>query len=107
MDPRAAFDEIVDDLAARDPDVEATQMMGRPSIKAGGKLIACYESRGAMAFKLPDENERERALGLDGAQPYDPAQSGRIMGGWVEVPSAQAAEWPRLAEAALRLRKSS
>ena len=105
MDPRARFDEIVDDLAARDPDVEATQMMGRPSIKAGGKLIACYESRGAMAFKLPDETEREKALALEGAQTYDPAQTGRLMGGWVEVPATQHDEWPKLAETALRLRK--
>ena len=80
-------------------------MMGRPSIKAGGKLIACYESRGTMAFKLPDDTAREKALALEGAQLYDPAQNGRVMGGWVEVPVAQAASWSDLAETALRLRK--
>ena len=105
MEGRERFDEIVDDLAARDPDVEASQMMGRPSIKAGGKLIACFEARGAMAFKLPDDAEREKALALDGAQLYDPALSGRTMGGWVEVPVAHEARWPGLAETALRLRK--
>ena len=107
MDPRKRFDEIVDDLAARDPDVEESQMMGRPSIKAGGKLIACYESRGTMAFKLPDEAEQETALSLDGARIYDPAESGRLTRGWVEVPPAHVGEWPRLAETALRLRKDN
>ncbi len=106
MNGRERFDEIVDDLAARDPDVQESQMMGRPSIKAGGKLIACWEPRGSMAFKLPDDGEREKALGLQGAQMYDPALSGRTMGGWVEVPVAQEARWPELAETALRLRKA-
>lgn len=105
MEPRERFGEIVDDLAARDPDVEESQMMGRPSIKAGGKLIACFESRGTMAFKLPDESEQEKALALEGARIYDPAGSGRLMKGWVEVPAAQGASWAELAETALRLRK--
>jgi hypothetical protein len=107
MDPRARFDEIVDDLAARDPDVEESQMMGRPSIKAGGKLIACFESRGTMAFKLPDEAEQEKALALDGARIYDPAESGRLMRGWVEVPFAHSNQWAGLTETALRLRKET
>jgi len=105
VDPKARFEEVVDDLAARDPDVRVTQMMGRPCINAGGKLIATYEKRGAMGFKLPDEAERERALAIEGAQPYDPAQNGRIMGNWVEVPFAQEAKWADLAETALRLRR--
>ncbi|MGH3116481.1 MAG: hypothetical protein ACRDQ2_05105 [Gaiellales bacterium] len=107
MDSRARFGEIVDDLAARDPDVEESQMMGRPSIKAGGKLIACYESRGTMAFKLPDESEQENALALEGARIYDPAESGRLMNGWVEVPAAHEAKWAELADTALRLRKET
>jgi hypothetical protein len=105
VNPRERFGEIVDDLAARDPDVEESQMMGRPSIKAGGKLIACFESRGTMAFKLPDESEQAKALALEGARVYDPAKSGRLMKGWVEVPAAQEASWAELAETALRLRK--
>ena len=107
MNPKARFEEIVDDFAARDPDVAAAQMMGRPSIKAGGKLIACLESRGTMAFKLPDEAEQEKALALDGARVYEPADNGRKMGGWIEVPSAHEARWAELAATALRLRKSS
>jgi hypothetical protein len=82
-------------------------MMGRPSIKAGGKLIACLEKRGTMAFKLPEDAEQEKALALDGARIYEPANNGRKMGGWIEVPPAHEAEWPGLAEAALRLRKEN
>jgi hypothetical protein len=107
VNPRERFGEIVDDLAARDPDVEESQMMGRPSIKAGGKLIACFESRGTMAFKLPDESEQAKALALEGARVYDPAESGRLMKGWVEVPAAQGEKWAELAETALRLRMES
>jgi hypothetical protein len=107
VDPRERFGEIVDDLAARDPDVEESQMMGRPSIKAGGKLIACFESRGTMAFKLPDDAEQAKALALEGARIYDPAESGRLMKGWVEVPAAHEATWAELAETALRLRKAT
>jgi hypothetical protein len=107
VNPKTRFEEIVDDLAARDPDVAAAQMMGRSSIKAGGKLIACLESRGTMAFKLPDEAEQEKALALEGARVYEPADNGRKMGGWIEVPPAHEARWAELAATALRLRKSS
>ncbi len=106
MNPQERFEEIVDDLAL-DPDVEASQMMGRPSIKAGGKLIACFEKRGTMAFKLPDAGEQEKALALDGARIYDPSERGRLMKGWVEVPAAHESKWPALAETALRLRKEN
>jgi hypothetical protein len=107
MDPRASFNAIVDDLAARDPDVQAGQMMGRPCIKAGGKIIAGYEAKGSMVFKLPDEEERDKALALDGAQPFDPMDSGRVMKEWVEVSVAHEADWAGLAETALRLRKKN
>ncbi len=107
MNPRARYDEILDDLAARDPDVQGAQMMGRPCIKAGGKIIAGYEAKGAMAFKLPDEGAREAALALDGAVPFDPMGTGRVMKEWVEVPVAHEAKWAELAETALRLRKEN
>jgi len=105
--PRKRFDEIVDDLAGRDPDVQGGQMMGRPCIKAGGKIIAGYEARGAMTFKLPDDTAREEALALDGAELFDPMGTGRVMREWVEVPVAHSAKWAGLAETALRLRRES
>jgi hypothetical protein len=105
VNPRARFEEIAADLEARDPDVQLGQMMGHPCIKAGGKIIASYQTRGSMVFKLPDEAEREKALALDGAEPFNPMGSGRVMREWVDVPVAHEAKWAELADTALRLRK--
>jgi hypothetical protein len=108
VDPRARFDEIAADLEARDPDVQLGQMMGHPCIKAGGKIIASFQSeKDSIAFKLPDEGEREKALALEGAVPFEPMGMGRVMKEWVDVPVAHAAKWAELADSALRLRKEN
>ena len=101
MDARERFDEIVDDVLARNPDVERAQMMGMPSLKRNGKLVAGLWKE-AMAFKLPDEEARERALALEGAALFDPGERGRPFKEWVAVPAAHADEWPKLADEALR-----
>ena len=104
MDTRARYDEICDDLAARNAEVTLGQMMGMPAIEAGGKIIGGFSrDEGAMVFKLPDETVREQALALDGAHLFDPV-GGRPMKEWVAVPATHAAEWPQLAEQALALR---
>lgn len=105
MDARARYDEIAADLEASDPDVQLGQMMGHPCIKAGGKIIASFQPEGSIAFKLPDEAEREKTLALDGAVPFEPMGKGRVMKEWVDVPVAHEAKWAQLAETALRLRK--
>ena len=102
MDARARYDEICDDLVARNPDVALGQMMGMPAIKAGGKMIGGF-SQEAMVFKLPDSAVREQALALEGATLFDPA-GGRPMKEWVQVPAAHESEWPELAKTAIRLR---
>ena len=38
MDARDRYDEICDDLVARNPEVVLTQMMGMPSLKIAGVL---------------------------------------------------------------------
>ena len=101
MDPQERFDEIVDDVLARHGDVERTQMMGMPSLKRNGKLVAGLWKE-TMAFKLPDAAEREEALALDGAALFDPGERGRPFKEWVAVPSAHADRWPELADKALR-----
>ena len=104
MNPRARFDEIADDLAARDPNIELSQMMGMPCIKSGGKMVVGLESSGEMVFKLPDPAEHEKALGLAGAKLFDPGKNGRPFKEWVQVPFAHASEWAGLADTAIRLR---
>ena len=104
MNPKDRYDEICDDLAARDPDVELSQMMGMPCIKAGGKMVIGYERTGEMVFKLPDEAEHEKALGLDGAHLFDPSGRGQPFKEWVQVPYAHEREWAKLADTAVKLR---
>jgi hypothetical protein len=101
MDPRERFDEIADDVVARNGDVELSQMMGMPALKRGGKLWVGF-SKGEMVFKLVDQAERKQALELDGAHLFDPGERGRPMKEWVSVPQTHEREWPKLAERALR-----
>jgi hypothetical protein len=57
-----------------------------------------------MVFKLPDDAEHEKALGLDGARLFDPSGKGRPFKEWVQVPIAHESEWHKLADTAIRLR---
>src|SRR5919204_4708146 len=103
MDARARYDELADDLAARNDDVELGQMMGMPAIKRRGKMVGGFSrSEGAMVFKLTDEKQRDAALALDGAHLFDPSGGRRApMKEWVVVPAAHAKQWPKLADQAL------
>ncbi|HZB24277.1 MAG TPA: hypothetical protein VE444_10580 [Gaiellaceae bacterium] len=101
MDTRKRFDEIVDDVLARDGDVELTQMMGMPALKRDGKLWVGFW-KGEMVFKLTDGERHAEALALDGAHLFDPGERGRPMKEWVVVPEKHAKRWPQLTEQALR-----
>jgi hypothetical protein len=102
VDGEARFEELCDDLLARHGDLERTKMMGMPSLKLNGKLVAGFAaSEDAMVFKLPDPAAREQALALEGAHLFDPGGRGRPMKEWVLVPPAHAARWSKLAAAAL------
>jgi hypothetical protein len=102
VDARARYDELVDDLMARNADVQTAKMMGMPCVKVGGKLVAGFSADAdAMVFKLTDEQTRERALALEGAKLFDPGGRGRPMREWVVVPPAHAATWPGFTEQAL------
>jgi len=101
VNAKERFDEIADDLVARNADVELSQMMGMPALKRAGKLWVGFW-KGEMVFKLVDSAERERALAFEGARLFDPGERDRPMKEWVVVPEVHANEWPNLAERALR-----
>jgi hypothetical protein len=103
MDARERYDELVDDLCARNDDVEPSQMMGMPCLKRSGKMVIGFsKSAGAMVFKLPDHDTHARALGLEGAHLFDPSGKGQPFKEWVVVPAAHATEWESFAQHALR-----
>jgi hypothetical protein len=101
VDAQARFDAIVDDVLAKNGDLEKTQMMGMPSVKRNGKLVVGFW-KDTMVFKLPDAAHREQALALDGAALFDPGGRGRPFKEWVAVPHTHADRWPALADQALR-----
>ena len=101
MDAKSRYEELVDDLCARNDDVESSQMMGMPCVKRGGKMVAGF-TRGSMVFKLPDADVHARALALDGAHLFDPSGEGRPFKEWVVVPEAHAHEWEAFSHEALR-----
>src|SRR6266540_2164815 len=97
-----SYEDVVAELRMRHPHVEETKMMGMPSLKAHGKLVAGFvPDEQGMFFKLTYGAAHERALALKGAHLFEPMQ-GRQMKQWVVVPKAQSAKWLELAEAALR-----
>jgi hypothetical protein len=103
MEPQARYDEICDDLVARDPDIVLGQMMGMPAIKHRSKMVGGFW-KGSMIFKLPDEGQRNAALALEGAALFDPSERGRPMKEWVAVPSTHNDRWPELAAQAIASR---
>ena len=103
MDAKARYETLVDDLCARNDDVEPAQMMGMPCVKRGGKMVAGFaKSEDAMVFKLPDPDAHARALALEGAHLFDPSGKGQPFKEWVVVPDAHADEWESFSHEALR-----
>ena len=96
------YEEICDDLAARHPGIERAKMMGMPTVKRDGKLVAGYvAAEEAMVFKLDDPTALAATLELAGAHLFDPSGKGRPFKQWVVVPPAHAARWSGLADQAL------
>ena len=60
MDARQRYDELVDDLCARNDDVEPSQMMGMPCVKRGGKMVAGFAAGTALAKNEQAEEAIER-----------------------------------------------
>ncbi len=92
--------ELVANVTARHP-VHESKMFGMPCLKReNGKVVAGHWKDGRLTVKLVEEAQREAALGLPGAQLFDPGM-GRVMREWVHVPADQSNEWERLVEQAI------
>lgn len=94
------WDDLVASLATRFEGAGPGQMFGVPCLKRDGKVAACLWRDGGIAVKLVGTADREEALALEGAEPFDPGM-GRKMREWVHVPSAHAARWEELLERSL------
>ncbi len=72
-----SWEELVADVTARYP-VKESKMFGMPCLKReNGKVVAGHWKDGGLTVKLVDEAQREAALGLPGAQLFDPGM-GRV-----------------------------
>jgi hypothetical protein len=99
MTPDARFTQILDDLVMLG--VTRSTSFGKRGITADGKVIACFLDD-AMAFKLgAGTAEHTRALGLSGAELWDPRGNGHAFKDWVRIPESHQDEWGRYAEIAL------
>jgi hypothetical protein len=97
------WDELVDAVTARHPDVAPGKMFEMLCLKkADGKVVAALWRGGGISVKIVDEAVRAQALLIPGVGPashaFDP---GRRMREWVHVSTDRAGEWERLVECAL------
>jgi hypothetical protein len=100
MTAHQEYERLATELAAAG--VVTGQMFGKPTLKSGSRAIACLFGSG-VAFRLgAGTAEHTFALGLPGAELFDPSGTGRAMKDWVCVPVDHADQWTSLAEAALR-----
>jgi hypothetical protein len=94
------WEELVEEVTARHP-LRESKMFGMPCLKREtGKVVAGLWKDGGLNVKLTDEAQRDAALALPGAEPFDPGM-GRPMKEWVLVPATQSGEWKRLVEQAI------
>lgn len=100
--PEYDFERVAEDLIAVAADVRMGDLFGVPCITTAGKAFAAFQpDAGLMAFKLLEDDERERAQALPGAATWDPKGDGRGMPDWVAVPHDQVDTWVELARQAL------
>lgn len=88
------FWELIDELGAGDPRIEAGTIMGGRCARVAGEFLALVDSKGSgLVVKLP--RDRVQALIESGAgQPFAPA--GRVFKEWVSVPKRDRRRWKAL-----------
>ena len=92
------FEKITTDMTKKYPEVELSQMFGKPCLKVNGKAFCCFFD-GDMVFKLIGI-DHQKAMVLKGSKLFDPSGAGKPMKEWVQVYISQADKWARLAVAA-------
>lgn len=99
MTPDEHLDVIAADLAVRG--ATAGAMFGKRALKARGKAFACLKGD-MLAVRLGDGSPTHaEALGLPGAELFDPSGKHRPFKDWVAIPHDQAGMWARYATLAL------
>jgi TfoX/Sxy family transcriptional regulator of competence genes len=77
---------IFRDCLPRDPRVLTINMFGGVAAKVNGQMFAGLFGRGAIV-KLSSADQKV-ALGIDGAEMFDPMGNGRIMADTVQLPES-------------------
>jgi len=78
----------------KDPRVTTLKMFGGIAAKANGQMFAGLFAR-SFIVKLSDA-DRDEAMQLDGAEPFDPMGNGRIMGNTILMPEETFGDDPEL-----------
>ena len=86
-------------LMAKEYDTTMGQMFGKPCLKTGKKAFAVF-FKGAMVFKLGQQEVTLLKGKYLGAVNWDPSGKGRAMKDWLQVPSEFNGDWQMLARQA-------
>jgi hypothetical protein len=97
--PAVTFEALCAEVSADDPRFSRKQAFGRAGLLLDGKAVMMAEPGGGVVFRLGPDRERE-GLAVPGSSAWSP-MGGRGPRGWVLVPDAAHAEWPRLGRMAV------
>ena len=79
-------------LEALGPEVRRAQMMGRPTLMTGRKMVACLNGD-VLGIRLGRHTEPfAEALDVDGAELFEPGP-GHQFKDWVGIPSSSGDAW--------------
>lgn len=94
----ADYEKFEQSFLERHEQVTQGSLFGMTCLKRGKKAFA-GSFDGGLVVRL-DEEGAEKALGIDGAKPFDPSGKGRPMKGWVVLPASAKRRWASFARAA-------
>lgn len=90
----SVFWDLIDELSAEDPRVEAGTIMGGRCARVAGEFLALVDYQGSgLVVKLPRERVA-KLIDSGQGQPFAPA--GRVFREWVSVPVRDRRRWRAL-----------